>query len=99
MAVFSMECGSGNVSEPDPGDRDITDTIDLYTFDQSYSTLSTKFTKFMIGWVTKAPDGFCEVGLGFNEDQVIEEANRCLQCDLELSLAEEAKREKGILIT
>jgi hypothetical protein len=53
----------------------------------------------MIGWVTKAPDGFCEVGLGFNEDQVIEEANRCLQCDLELSLAEEAKREKGILIT
>ena len=61
MAVFSMECGSGKVSEPDPGDRDITDTIDLYTFDQSYSTLSTKFTKFMIGWVTKAPDGFCEV--------------------------------------
>jgi len=97
MAVFSMECGSGKVSEPDPGDRDITDTIDLYTFDQSYSTLSTKF---MIGWVTKAPDGFCEVvELGFNEDQVIEEANRCLQCDLELSLAEEAKREKGILIT
>ncbi len=44
-------------------------------------------------------DGFREVELGFTDDQAKEEAKRCLQCDLELSLAEEAKREKGILIT
>jgi hypothetical protein len=29
MAVFSMECGSGKISKPDLGDRDIIDTIDL----------------------------------------------------------------------
>ena len=37
-------------------------------------------------------DGFFEVELGFNDDLAIEEAKRCLQCDLELSLAEETKR-------
>jgi len=37
-------------------------------------------------------DGFFEVERGFNDDLAIEEAKRCLQCDLELSLAEETKR-------
>ena len=37
-------------------------------------------------------DGFSEVELGFNEDQAINETKRCLQCDLELSLAEETRR-------
>ena len=36
--------------------------------------------------------GFSEVELGFNDDQAKNEANRCLQCDLELSLAEETRR-------
>ena len=35
-------------------------------------------------------DGFREVQLGLKDDQAIEEANRCLQCDLELSLAQDA---------
>jgi NADPH-dependent glutamate synthase beta subunit-like oxidoreductase len=34
-------------------------------------------------------DGFREVELGFNEDQAIDEAKRCLQCDLELCLAQD----------
>lgn len=46
MAVFPMECGHGEISKPDPGDRDIIGAVDLYTFDQSYSTLSTKSPKF-----------------------------------------------------
>ena len=37
-------------------------------------------------------DGFHEVELGFSDDQAIEEAKRCLQCDLELGLAEETRR-------
>lgn len=36
-------------------------------------------------------DGFSEVELGFNEEQAKEEAKRCLHCDLELNLAEEAR--------
>jgi len=35
-------------------------------------------------------DGFREVELGLSHDQAIKEANRCLQCDLELSLAQDA---------
>lgn len=35
-------------------------------------------------------DGFAEVDLSFDDDQAINEANRCLQCDLELSLAQQA---------
>jgi NADPH-dependent glutamate synthase beta subunit-like oxidoreductase len=34
-------------------------------------------------------DGFSEVELGFNEDQAKEEAKRCLQCDLEIHLAQD----------
>jgi len=37
--------GSGKISEPDLGDRAIIDTIDLYTFDQSYSSLSINSPK------------------------------------------------------
>ncbi len=36
-------------------------------------------------------DGFREVELGLSHDQAIKEANRCLHCDLELSLAQEAR--------
>lgn len=39
--------------------------------------------------VSERHDGFLEVDLCFNDDQAIKEANRCLQCDLELSLAKE----------
>ena len=39
-------------------------------------------------------DGFREVELGFNEDQAREEANRCLQCDLELCSAQEARHQE-----
>jgi len=46
MAVFSMECGSGKISKPDLGDKDIIDTIDFYTFDQGYSSLSATSSKF-----------------------------------------------------
>jgi len=37
-------------------------------------------------------DGFCEVELGFSNDQAKEEAKRCLQCDLELNLAQEGRK-------
>ncbi len=37
-------------------------------------------------------DGFSEVELGFTEDQAIKEAKRCLSCDLELHLAQEARK-------
>ena len=33
-------------------------------------------------------DGFAEVDLCFEDDQAVNEANRCLQCDLELNLAQ-----------
>ena len=34
--------------------------------------------------------GFSEVELCFSDEQVKEETHRCLQCDLEICLAEEA---------
>jgi NADPH-dependent glutamate synthase beta subunit-like oxidoreductase len=37
-------------------------------------------------------DGFSEVELGFSEDQARQEAKRCLSCDLELHLAQEARK-------
>jgi len=36
-------------------------------------------------------DGFTEVDLCFDDDHAISEAKRCLQCDLELTLAKEAR--------
>ena len=36
--------------------------------------------------------GFSEVELCFSDEQVKEETHRCLQCDLEICLAEEAGR-------
>lgn len=38
-------------------------------------------------------DGFKEVDLCFDDDHAIGEAKRCLQCDLELSLAKKAREE------
>lgn len=40
-------------------------------------------------------DGFREVELGLSHDQAVREANRCLHCDLELRLAQEARRGSG----
>jgi len=37
-------------------------------------------------------DGFGEVELGFTDDQAKGEAKRCLQCDLELDLAQEGRK-------
>jgi NADPH-dependent glutamate synthase beta subunit-like oxidoreductase len=37
--------------------------------------------------------GFPEVELGFTDEQAVEEAKRCFQCDLELSLAQEWEKE------
>ncbi len=37
-------------------------------------------------------DGFLEVELGLKDEQAIDEANRCLQCDLELCLAQEGRK-------
>ncbi|MEA3358139.1 MAG: FAD-dependent oxidoreductase [Thermodesulfobacteriota bacterium] len=39
--------------------------------------------------VSERHNGFPEVELGFTEEQAIEEAKRCFQCDLELNLAQE----------
>ena len=39
---------SGKIPEPDLGDRGIITTIDLYTFDKSYSTLSTTSPKCLV---------------------------------------------------
>jgi len=39
--------------------------------------------------VSERYNGFPEVELGFTDEQAIEEAKRCFQCDLELSLAQE----------
>jgi NADPH-dependent glutamate synthase beta subunit-like oxidoreductase len=44
--------------------------------------------------VSERHSGFSEVELGFDEEQAVQEAKRCLQCDLELCLAREG-REKG----
>jgi NADPH-dependent glutamate synthase beta subunit-like oxidoreductase/NAD-dependent dihydropyrimidine dehydrogenase PreA subunit len=38
-------------------------------------------------------EGFREVELGFDEGQAKREAKRCLQCDLEIRLAQEARKE------
>jgi formate dehydrogenase (NADP+) beta subunit len=38
-------------------------------------------------------DGFPEVELGFTDEQAVEEAKRCFQCDLEVSLAQEWEQE------
>ena len=40
-------------------------------------------------------DGFREVELGLSHDQATREAERCLHCDLELRLAQEARRGSG----
>jgi formate dehydrogenase beta subunit len=39
--------------------------------------------------VSERHDGFGEVELGFTDDQAKQEAKRCLQCDLELNLAQD----------
>ena len=39
--------------------------------------------------------GFCEVEPGFSDDQAKEEAKRCLQCDLEICLAQEIQQGSG----
>jgi NADPH-dependent glutamate synthase beta subunit-like oxidoreductase len=41
--------------------------------------------------VAERHTGFSEVDLGFDEEQAIGEAKRCLQCDLELCLAREGR--------
>jgi len=43
--------------------------------------------------VSERHDGFKEVDLCFDDAHAIDEAKRCLQCDLELSLAKEARKE------
>ena len=40
--------------------------------------------------LSKRHGGFSEVELCFSDEQVKEETHRCLQCDLEICLAEEA---------
>jgi len=40
-------------------------------------------------------EGFQEVELGFDEEQAKQEAKRCLQCDLEIRLAQEKRNDKG----
>ena len=39
--------------------------------------------------ISERHNGFSEAELGFNDDQAKEEANRCLQCDLELRLVKD----------
>jgi hypothetical protein len=39
--------------------------------------------------LSKGMGGFQEVELGFDEEQAKREAKRCLQCDLEIRLAQE----------
>jgi hypothetical protein len=39
-------------------------------------------------------EGFREVELGFDEEQAKREAKRCLQCDLEIGLAQEGMERK-----
>jgi len=51
-----------------------------------------KREKMPILSVSERHDGFREVELGLSHDQAIKEANRCLHCDLELSLAQEGRK-------
>ena len=45
--------------------------------------------------LSKRHDGFREVELGLSHDQATREAERCLHCDLELRLAQEARNQGG----
>ena len=46
-------CNNGKISEPDLGDREFFTTIDFYTFDQRYSTLSTNSPKLILADLPK----------------------------------------------
>jgi NADPH-dependent glutamate synthase beta subunit-like oxidoreductase len=45
--------------------------------------------------VSQRHEGFDEVENGFNEEEAAQEAKRCLQCDLEIQLAKEARDHHG----
>jgi len=57
MSIVKLQntasCNIGELSEPDLGDRDFFTTIDFYTFDQRYSTLSTNSPKLILADLPK----------------------------------------------
>ena len=63
-----------------------------YTGSREEGFADLKREKMSTRPLSERHDGFSEVELGFTEDQAIKEAKRCLSCDLELHLAQEARK-------
>jgi len=80
--VRNAECGiKGPASQPYTEKRD-KGFADLKREEMPFIPLSERH------------DGFREVELGLSHDQAIKEAKRCLHCDLELCLAQEARHQE-----
>ena len=78
----NAECGiKGPASQPYTEKRD-----------KGFADLKREEMPFMP--LSERHDGFREVELGLGHDQAIKEANRCLDCDLELRLAQEARHQE-----
>lgn len=81
------------------GDGIIDETIAQRSETQSYGGkrergfADLERVKIPVLPVVERYDGFPEVDLCLDDDQAVYEAKRCLQCDLEISLAKEARRQ------
>jgi len=88
--------GDGDISESGMGN---TVSVENGTASQEYTgKRETGFADLKREHMPTLPleqrhEGFQEVELGFDEEQAKRESKRCLQCDLEIRLAQEARQE------
>ncbi len=83
--------GDGNISENTMQNVDSTIEERPYTGKREKGFADLKREPMPTLPVSERHDGFGEVELGFTDDQANREAKRCLQCDLELILAQEGR--------
>jgi NADPH-dependent glutamate synthase beta subunit-like oxidoreductase len=94
MAAGSIDIllgGDGDISEGTIQDVDSETEEPPYTGKREKGFADLKREPMPTLPDSERHDGFSEVELGFTDDQANQEAKRCLQCDLELKLAQEGR--------
>ncbi|TET83066.1 MAG: 4Fe-4S dicluster domain-containing protein [Desulfobacteraceae bacterium] len=95
-AIAAGRRAAGSIDKFLGGDGDIEESIALRPDTEAYNGKRERgFADLKRVATPTIPlserhDGFTEVDLCFDDDHAISEANRCLQCDLELNLANKA---------
>lgn len=104
QAACSMDIflgGDGDISESGMGNRQwAIDRISSqsYTGKREEGFADLKREKMPTMPLEERHEGFGEVQLGFDEERAKREAKRCLQCDLEIRLAQEGREKKMMKI-